>query len=141
VTDYPQRGFVRDMALVSGGVLFLDGWPSGPQSTSRGTGGASGSNLGKIEGAQRVTDAASIPKTFKESPEFARLVAKGKLPPVADRVGKSPLVLKPVQGVGKYGGQIRRGSIGNGDTLNAVEVCSFQLKTPLNVYPMTFYYK
>ena len=39
-----------------------------------------------------------------ESPLFAELVAEGKLPPLAERVGSEPLVLKGVDSIGKYGG-------------------------------------
>ncbi len=127
MTDYSRRGFLRDVALVSGGAMTIGGCTSASQSGSRGsgTGGTgSGASLPPIEGAQLLTDPAAIPKSFKESPEFAQLVAQGKLPPVAERVSKAPLVLKPLQGVGTYGGQVRRGFLGNVDFQNAARFCS-----------------
>ena len=39
-----------------------------------------------------------------ESPILAELVEEGKLPSVEERVGQEPLVLKGVDGIGKYGG-------------------------------------
>jgi len=39
-----------------------------------------------------------------ESPIIAELVKEGKLPPVAERVGSEPLVLKGVDSIGRYGG-------------------------------------
>ena len=39
-----------------------------------------------------------------ESPLLAELVALGELPPVEERVGEEPVVLKGVDGIGKYGG-------------------------------------
>ena len=39
-----------------------------------------------------------------ESPLFTELVDEGKLPPVAERVGAEPQVLKGVESIGKYGG-------------------------------------
>ena len=39
-----------------------------------------------------------------ESPLFADLVEEGKLPPVAERVGPEPVVLKGVDSIGSYGG-------------------------------------
>ena len=39
-----------------------------------------------------------------ESPIFTQLVEEGKLPPVDERVGHEPLVLKGVDGIGKFGG-------------------------------------
>jgi peptide/nickel transport system substrate-binding protein len=126
MTDYSRRGFLRDLALVSGGATVLAGCTSTSQSAGRGGGGTggSGASLPPIEGAELLTDQASIPKAFKESPEFAQLVAQGKLPPVAERVSAAPLVLKPLQGTGKYGGQVRRGFLGNIDFQNAVRFCS-----------------
>jgi len=42
-----------------------------------------------------------------ESPLLAELVKEGDLPPVAERVGEEPLVLKAVEGIGRYGGTWR----------------------------------
>src|SRR2546430_12623016 len=72
-----------------------------------------GANLiGKLEGAEVVTDPALIPKTFKEAPQLAELVKAGKLPPVQERIGQDPLVVKPLREIGKYGGTWRRGFTG-----------------------------
>jgi peptide/nickel transport system substrate-binding protein len=71
--------------------------------------------LGKLEGGEVILDASRAPKTFKEAPELAALVQQGKLPPVAERIGQDPLVIKPVHGIGKYGGVIRKAFIGAGD--------------------------
>lgn len=46
--------------------------------------------------------AAWYPK--HEAPILADLVAAGKLPPVADRVGPEPCVMQGVEGIGTYGG-------------------------------------
>ena len=70
--------------------------------------------LGKIEGAELITDPSRFPRTFKEAAGLAALVQEGKLPPVAERIGQDPLVLKPVHSVGKYGGTLRRGFITSG---------------------------
>lgn len=50
-----------------------------------------------------------------ESPILAELVAEGKLPPVAERVGSSPLVLRGVDGIGNYGGTWQRIATSGGD--------------------------
>lgn len=47
----------------------------------------------------------------KEAPELARLVADGALPPLEERLPEEPLVVTPVQEVGRYGGAIRRGEL------------------------------
>jgi peptide/nickel transport system substrate-binding protein len=71
-------------------------------------------HLGELEGAEIVTDPSLFPTTFQEAPELAALVAAGELPPVAERIGQDPLVLKPVHETGHYieGAVIRRGTIG-----------------------------
>jgi peptide/nickel transport system substrate-binding protein len=74
--------------------------------------------VGTLEGSTVLRDPAAIPKTYHEAPMLAELVKAGKLPPVAERVPEEPLVLKPVDGVGKYGGTWRRGFIGPGDVEN-----------------------
>ena len=47
---------------------------------------------------------ATVPATYNESPANAKLVASGKLPKVADRVGSMPNVITSPDGPGKYGG-------------------------------------
>src|SRR5947207_9022867 len=82
-----------------------------------------GANLiGKLEGPEVVTDPAQFPKSFKEAPQLAELVKAGKLPPVQERIGQDPLVVKPLREVGKYGGTWRRGFTGPFDTSNGHRV-------------------
>jgi len=82
-----------------------------------------GANLiGKLEGAEVITDPAKFPKTFKEAPSLAELVKAGKLPPVQERIGQDPLVIKPLREIGKYGGTWRRGFTGAFDTSNGHRV-------------------
>ena len=50
----------------------------------------------------------------KEAPALAKLVSEGKLPPLAQRVGSNPLVVKADK-VGVYGGGLRRGLRGSAD--------------------------
>jgi peptide/nickel transport system substrate-binding protein len=74
--------------------------------------------IGKLEGPEVVTDPAKFPRNFNEAPQLAQLVKDGKLPPVAERIGQDPLVIKPVHEIGKYGGTWRRGFTGPGDRWN-----------------------
>src|SRR5256712_12423683 len=84
--------------------------PDGLVSRALAQGAKPGANLiGKLEGAEVVTDPARYPKTFKEAPQLAELVKAGKLPPVPERIGQDPLVVKPLREIGKYGGAWRRG--------------------------------
>jgi len=45
--------------------------------------------------------------TFNENPMFAEKVKKGELPPVEERLPEEPLVVKPYDEIGKYGGTLR----------------------------------
>ena len=83
-----------------------------------------GKLIGKLEGPEVVTDASKFPKTFKEAPQLAELVKAGKLPPVAERIGQDPLVIKPLNEIGKYGGTWRAGFTGPADFWNGFRCCS-----------------
>ncbi len=74
--------------------------------------------VGDLQGPTIIEDQAQWPKTFQEAPMLAEMVKAGKLPPVAERVPQEPLVLKPLNEVGKYGGTWRRGFTGPGDVEN-----------------------
>jgi peptide/nickel transport system substrate-binding protein len=106
---------------------------SSPTSTGPGTiGDGARPGLPGIESAELVTDTSQYPTAFKERPEFAAKVRAGTLPPVAERIGKDPLVLRPLHGnIGTYGGTIRRAYTGVADYKNA----SF-----FNSGPDTFFY-
>jgi peptide/nickel transport system substrate-binding protein len=52
---------------------------------------------------------------FKEAPALADQVKAGKLPPVDQRLPANPLVLKPVEKIGKYGGTWRTALRGGQD--------------------------
>src|SRR5690242_2102037 len=83
------------------------------------------SNLvGKLEGPEVVTDPAKVPKKLSEAPQLAALVKAGKLPPVAERIGQDPLVIKPLKETGKYGGTWRAGFTGPADFWNGFRCCS-----------------
>lgn len=86
---------------------------------------AIGSSLvGELEGPEVITDESQWPTSYNEAPQLAALVASGDLPPVADRVGEDPIVVKPVHEVGEYGGVWRRGFSGPGDDWNGYRCCT-----------------
>ncbi len=58
-----------------------------------------------------AADAAAV-APGKEAPMLAEKVAAGELPPVEERLPKEPLVVQPVDSVGKYGGTWRRAFTG-----------------------------
>jgi peptide/nickel transport system substrate-binding protein len=96
--------------------------------SAAGSSGSSGGNtpgkdlVGTIEGPTLITDPAQFPKQFNEAPSLAEQVKAGKLPPVAERIGQDPLVIKPLRATGKYGGTWRRGFTGPADNQNGHRV-------------------
>ncbi|HPC77171.1 MAG TPA: ABC transporter substrate-binding protein, partial [bacterium] len=52
---------------------------------------------------------------FQEAPQLTELVKSGKILPVKERLPKEPLVIVPVEEVGRYGGTWRRAAIGIAD--------------------------
>ncbi|HWQ14897.1 MAG TPA: ABC transporter substrate-binding protein, partial [Roseiflexaceae bacterium] len=65
--------------------------------------------------AQAATAVPAAVSKFNEAPVLAALVQEGKLPPVDERLPKNPVVLDSLDGIGKYGGTIRRGFRGVSD--------------------------
>ena len=61
---------------------------------------------------------APRPENLKQAPMLDPLVEDGTLPPVEERVPLEPLVVQPVEGIGTYGGTLRRGFTGPGDDEN-----------------------
>lgn len=61
-------------------------------------------------------------QTYQEAPALAARVAKGELPPVAERLPKVPLVIDVVDEIGTYGGVLRRAFTGPADSNNYVRV-------------------
>ena len=93
--------------------------------------------VGTLEGAMQVS---TVPTSFKEAPMLAELVKQGKLPPVAQRLPAEPMVLKPVETIGRYGGTWRRGFIGpsdgeNGNRINASDKLLFWDPTGSRIVP------
>ena len=62
---------------------------------------------------EKVVTATPLP--YKEAPMLAALVKAGKLPPVTERLPVEPAVFKCNDGIGKYGGKIRRAFSGVSD--------------------------
>ncbi len=53
-----------------------------------------------------VSRAYAQPAAYKEAPMLAERVAKGELPPVEERLPREPLVEKPTNEIGVYGGRM-----------------------------------
>lgn len=118
-TGITRRSLLINAGLIGGGAVVLNACTGGA--------GAGGSDStpdagAPIQGVQVITDPSAFPKKLHESPEFAAQVAERKLDPVAQRIGQDPLVIKPVTGIGKYGGVMRLGFITD-DTLPGQFCC------------------
>ena len=70
---------------------------------------------------QGPTPAARAEMT-REAPELAALVASGDLPPLAERIPTKPYVQEVVDGIGQYGGTLRRVFTGPGDRIGLGKV-------------------
>ena len=58
------------------------------------------------------------PSTYQEAPSLSEKVAKGDLPPVDERLPEEPLVITPIERIGKYGGIWNRAFTGPEDRQN-----------------------
>ncbi len=57
---------------------------------------------------QKIDPSIMVNRTFNEAPMLEEKVRSGELPPVSERLPEKPLVMVPVDEIGKYGGAIRR---------------------------------
>ncbi len=119
---FSRRRLLQSTAYAGAGAIIISGCSTSKAGKQGAPGGTNGA-LPPIEGAQVVLDPAQFPKKFAEWPEFTKKVSAGQLPPVAERIGQDPLVIKPLREAGHYGGEIRRGFIGNTDWLNGAGFC------------------
>lgn len=126
--DFLRKAAVAAGTVAAGAVGGATGLPPAfAQAPAPGTAPAPklGAQLiGKLEGPELVLDPARWPKKLSEAPMLAELVKQGKLPPVEQRVPQEPLVIKPVQSIGRYGGTWRRGFTGPGDSENGNRIVS-----------------
>jgi len=64
--------------------------------------------------------------TFSEAPMLESLVKSGELPPVADRLPLKPLVLKPEERIGDYGGEWRSAMVGGLDHIWMIRTMAYE---------------
>jgi len=69
-----------------------------------------------------TTEPGAPPSKYNEAPLVKALVDSGDLPPVDERLPENPLVVPVTEGIGKYGGILRRGFLGPSDYNNYVRV-------------------
>lgn len=81
---------------------------------------ATGCNLLSTEPDRPGTGERPTGLRDMEPPELAAKVKAGKLPPLKDRLPDTPLVVKPVDEIGQYGGEWRTPIIGPGDLFRTI---------------------
>jgi ABC-type transport system substrate-binding protein len=84
--------------LLAGGAAFL-------ATTSATACDALSTRPGGDDGAPKGTGAKGTGAKGMEAPSLAEQVKAGKLPPVKERLPKEPLVVRPVERIGTYGGE------------------------------------
>ena len=62
-----------------------------------------------------VTVACGAAWAYQEAPALAERVARGELPPVAERLPETPAVVQPIGEIGRYGGAWNRLAVGAAD--------------------------
>ena len=68
----------------------------------------------QVTSAPLALDASLLKsRSFSEAPMLAERVRKGELPPVSDRLPDNPLVVVPMDEIGRYGGTINRALTGD----------------------------
>ncbi len=92
-----------------------------------------------LQGAASAAALTALPTSVafaqtqgKESPDLAKLVAEGKLPPLAQRLPENPDVVQ-VKEIGRYGGSLRRGLRGSADHNGILKVIGPQNLVRWNV--------
>ncbi|MDX2101230.1 MAG: ABC transporter substrate-binding protein [Alphaproteobacteria bacterium] len=71
--------------------------------------------LSGVAGLAALSSAPAFGQAAREAPELARMVAANQLPPLAERLPRSPMVVTPHERAGSYGGTMRRGLRGSSD--------------------------
>lgn len=117
-----RRSFLRLSAAIGAGagLAACGGTPAAPAPTSAPAAptAAPAPTTAPVATAAPAQAATAVPVTvakFNEAPMLADLVKAGSLPPVDERLPKNPVVLDSLDGIGNYGGTIRRGFRGFSD--------------------------
>ena len=81
--------------------------------------------------AEAESTTGQVISEYHQAPELDALVASGQLPPVAERLPETPIVVQPEEAIGQYGGTLRKAITGQAQT---DEVGSWWLAESLTVH-------
>lgn len=113
-----RREFVRISALTGAATVVsaCGAAPASPAAPSSGEPAAPAVQpTAAPSAAPTAAPAAEGQPRFREAPMLAELVAQGQLPPVDERIPQSPCICPVMEGIGNYGGTMRRGFTGMSD--------------------------
>lgn len=68
----------------------------------------------------------SAAAAYKEAPMLAEQVKAGKLPPIEQRLPENPLVVKPAEKIGKFGGAWRMGMMAGTDDVSFYRILGYE---------------
>lgn len=118
-SSFRTLALVGVLTLILALVLAACGAPAAPAAPAPAEEAAPAAE----EAAPAAEEAAPAAETkYKEAPMLAEMVAAGELPNVDERLPEEPLVEEAAEGVGQYGGALRRAFLGPSDHNNYVRV-------------------
>ncbi len=107
-----RRDFVRLSALVSATTVAAACAQPLPQVEPTAAQPAAPTT---VPAAPPTSEPEAPPSKHNEAPMLAERVAAGDLPPVDERLPENPFVVEGLDGIGNYGGTLRRGFKGQAD--------------------------
>lgn len=117
LSSFRTLALIGVLTLVLALVLSACGAPAAPAPAAEEAAPAA------EEAAPAAEEAAPAAEgKYKEAPMLAEMVAAGELPPVDERLPEEPLVEEVAEGIGQYGGTLRRAFLGPSDHNNYVRV-------------------
>lgn len=112
--ELTRREFLRISAVAAAGALATACATGTPEATEKQVTKEATTAPAEATATTAPAQATTAPVTesqYKEAPQLVEQVAAGGLPPVDERVPRNPLVVVPIDQVGKYGGQWSTGTI------------------------------
>ncbi len=108
-----RRQFIRASSLLTAATIASACVPVQPATPAAGSPEPSaGANRGT---AQPQSQGTSTLSQYREAPTLSLLVEQGQLPPVDERVPLEPRVAEGLDGIGRYGGGLRKSFAGQSD--------------------------
>jgi glucose/arabinose dehydrogenase len=106
---HTRRVFLRMSAFTAAGVALAactkpaaTAVPAAPTAAAATKAPEAEAPAEEVTEEAEATEEVAAPAKYSESPMMAALVAEGKLPPVEERLPEEPLVVTPLEKVGKY---------------------------------------